>query len=42
LPAAEAAKYTGLRDYRLWWALFVGSVLLIYTVFLVFRLRHPW
>jgi SSS family solute:Na+ symporter len=42
LPADEAAKYTGLRDYRLWWALFVGSVLVIYLVFLVFRLRHPW
>jgi SSS family solute:Na+ symporter len=37
LPPEERARYTGLRDYRIWWALFVGSVLCIYASFLWFQ-----
>ncbi len=42
LPAGEQAQYTGFKDWRLWWGLFVGVVLAIYAVFLWHRLRHPW
>ena len=35
------ARYRGLKDWRLWWLLFVGTVLAIYVVFVWFRLRHP-
>jgi SSS family solute:Na+ symporter len=42
LPAEERRKYRGWKDWRLWWALFVGIVLAIYGFFLWFRLRHPW
>jgi SSS family solute:Na+ symporter len=41
LPEDQRARYSGLRDWRLWWLLFVGSVLAIYASFLWFRLRHP-
>lgn len=42
LPADERAKYRGLKDWRIWWALFVGIVLVIYAFFLWQRIRHPW
>jgi SSS family solute:Na+ symporter len=38
----ERAKYRGLKDWRIWWALFVGIVLAIYGFFLWFRFQHPW
>ncbi len=41
LPADLSARYSGLKDWRLWWLLFVATVLTIYGVFLWFRLRHP-
>ena len=42
LPAKEQAKYTGWKDWRLWWGLFVGIILSIYAFFLWWRFRHPW
>jgi len=42
LPAAERERYRGLKDWRIWWALFVGIVLCIYGFFLWHRIRHPW
>lgn len=41
LPAAEQARYGGWRDLRLWWVIFIGTVLSIYTYFLWFRFQHP-
>jgi len=41
LPAAEQAHYSGWKDLRLWWFLFVASVLSIYGFFLWFRFQHP-
>ncbi|HVV01441.1 MAG TPA: sodium/solute symporter [Verrucomicrobiae bacterium] len=42
LPPEERAKYTGMRDWRLWWAIFVGIVLCIYGFFIWYRLKYPW
>jgi SSS family solute:Na+ symporter len=42
LPPEEREKYRGLKDWRIWWALFVGIVLSIYGFFLWYRLQHPW
>lgn len=42
LPPDVQMKYTGLKDWRIWWALFVGIVLAIYAFFLWYRLQHPW
>src|SRR5262249_17136622 len=42
LPPEEAQKYRGLKDWRIWWALFVGTVLAIYGWFLWHRIRNPW
>ena len=41
LPADEQARHGGWQDLRLWWLLFVGSVLSIYSFFLWFRFQHP-
>jgi SSS family solute:Na+ symporter len=41
LPPDERARYSGLKDWRIWWLLFVASVLSIYGFFLWFRFRHP-
>lgn len=41
LPEDERRRYSGLKDWRLWWLLFVGSVLAIYAFFLWFRIQHP-
>jgi SSS family solute:Na+ symporter len=41
LPEEERRRYGGLKDWRLWWLLFVASVLSIYGFFLWFRLRYP-
>jgi SSS family solute:Na+ symporter len=38
----EQRRYTGWKDWRIWWALFVGTVLCIYGFFLWYRLQHPW
>ncbi|MGZ4987885.1 MAG: sodium:solute symporter family transporter, partial [Limisphaerales bacterium] len=42
LPPEERAKYRGLKDWRLWWILFIAIVLSIYGFFIYYRLRHPW
>lgn len=42
LPPEEQQKYGGLKDWRIWWALFVGIILCIYGFFLWYRIRHPW
>ncbi|HEY1684193.1 MAG TPA: sodium/solute symporter [Tepidisphaeraceae bacterium] len=41
LPAALREHYSGLKDYRIWWLLFVGCVLAIYAFFIWFRFQHP-
>jgi SSS family solute:Na+ symporter len=41
LPEGDRRRYRGIKDFRLWWVLFVGIVLTIYAVFLWFRLQHP-
>jgi SSS family solute:Na+ symporter len=41
LPQKEQAVYSGWRDFRVWWLLFVGVVWAIYGYFLWFRIRHP-
>jgi cell division protein FtsW len=41
LPEEERRRYHGIRDYRLWWGLFVGIVLAIYAWFIWFRFQHP-
>jgi len=40
--AEEQAKYRGLKDWRVWWLLFVGIVLAIYGFFVWLRIQHPW
>jgi solute:Na+ symporter, SSS family len=42
LPPEERHKYRGLKDWRIWWALFVGIILSIYGFFLWYRIQHPW
>lgn len=41
LPPAEKARYHGWKDLRLWWLIFIGTVLSIYAFFLWFRFQHP-
>ena len=40
-PTDQRRRYSGLKDWRLWWLLFVGSVLAIYGFFLWFRFQYP-
>ncbi len=42
LPADQRQKYRGLKDWRIWWLMFVGTILSIYGFFLWYRLQHPW
>jgi SSS family solute:Na+ symporter len=42
LPPDQREKYRGLKDWRIWWAIFVGIVLSIYAFFLWRRIQHPW
>jgi SSS family solute:Na+ symporter len=42
LPAEESARYSGWKDWRIWWALFVGIVLCTYAFFIWYRIQHPW
>ena len=42
LPPDERQKYTGLKDWRIWWLLMVGIVLSIYGFFVWYRIQHPW
>jgi len=41
LPPDQQKRYSGWKDWRIWWALFVGTVLAIYGFFLWFRFQHP-
>jgi solute:Na+ symporter, SSS family len=41
LPAKLQAIYGGWKDFRIWWALLVVTVLAIYGFFLWFRFQHP-
>jgi len=41
LPAAEQARHSGWQDLRLWWLIFISTVLSIYGFFLWFRFQHP-
>jgi SSS family solute:Na+ symporter len=41
LPEEEKRRYTGWKDFRIWWLLFVGIILAIYGFFLWFRFQHP-
>jgi hypothetical protein len=41
LPADLRRRYGGLKDWRLWWLLFVACVLAIYAFFLWFRFQYP-
>jgi solute:Na+ symporter, SSS family len=40
LPPEERKQYSGWKDFRIWWALFVAIVLSIYGFFLWFDLSH--
>lgn len=40
LPPAERLKYSGWKDFRIWWLLFVLSVLSIYGFFVWFNFFH--
>jgi SSS family solute:Na+ symporter len=42
LPPEEQQRYRGLKDFRIWWALFVLIILSIYGFFIWFRLQYPW
>jgi SSS family solute:Na+ symporter len=41
LPEDQQRKYSGWKDWRLWWLLFVGTALAIYVFFIWFRLQYP-
>jgi SSS family solute:Na+ symporter len=41
LPDDLRRRHSGLRDWRLWWLLFVAVILAIYAGFLGFQLHHP-
>ena len=42
LPPDLQQKYRGIKDWRIWWAVFVGTVLAIYGFFVWYRIQHPW
>jgi SSS family solute:Na+ symporter len=41
LPPELRERYSGLKDFRLWWLGFVLSILSIYAFFLWWRFQHP-
>ncbi len=41
LPEDLRKRYRGIKDFRIWWALFVIIMGGLYCAFLVFRLKHP-
>ena len=41
LPHREREHYSGWKDLRLWWLIFIAAVLAIYGFFLWFRFQHP-
>lgn len=42
LPPEEQRRYSGWKDFRIWWLLFIGIILSIYAFFIWFRFQHPW
>jgi SSS family solute:Na+ symporter len=42
LPPEEQKRYSGWKDFRIWWAIFVFLILVIYTWFLWRRIQQPW
>lgn len=40
LPQAEREKYHGIKDWRLWWVLFIATVLSLYAFFLWFKFNY--
>jgi SSS family solute:Na+ symporter len=40
LPPAQRLQYSGWKDFRIWWLIFVLSVLSIYGFFLWFTFWH--
>ncbi len=42
LPLEEQRRYRGWKDFRIWWLLFVGIILAIYSFFIWFRFQYPW
>jgi len=42
LPPEEQQRYRRLKDFRIWWLLFVLIILSIYGFFIWFRFQHPW
>jgi SSS family solute:Na+ symporter len=42
LPADEQRRYSGIKDFRIWWLTFVTIVLCIYAFFIWRRIQHPW
>jgi SSS family solute:Na+ symporter len=41
LPPDQQAKYSGWKDFRIWWLIFVVIIWMIFGAFLVYRIRHP-
>lgn len=41
LPAAEQRHYSGWKDLRVWWLLYILLTLALYGFFLWFRFQHP-
>ncbi len=41
LPEDERRRYHGIKDWRIWWALFVGIIICIFAFFLWNRIQHP-
>src|SRR5436190_2328982 len=41
LPAELSKRYSGLKDFRIWWLGFVLIILAIYGFFLWWRFQHP-
>jgi SSS family solute:Na+ symporter len=41
LPLEEKQRYHGIKDFRIWWLLFVAIILGIYGFFVWFRFQHP-
>jgi SSS family solute:Na+ symporter len=41
LPPDLQRRYSGIRDFRLWWGLYVLIMAALYGAFLYNRLKHP-
>jgi hypothetical protein len=41
LPVDLQRRYGGIKDFRLWWGLFVLIMAGTYVAFVVYRIKHP-